>query len=255
MTGDVVTLTVHHREASFVYPVTMITPEERDTAGVRDYDGSMFSRIPGPESPERYPLRVRLTARQELRQVSPTEVQVVYVDGVEAFQITAEKAHDVAGTTVPTTLEKTGEEMITLTVHHRAGNSADGGAPFAYPITAGEGWEGGPSQTVFVHGPPDDAELRAMHEREAEAAREHSPPADEPASPVHPTSCTVPSLHGLSLRAAKARLRSAHCTIGAVHLAARTKAGSGKVLKQFRAVGIELAADAPVAVKVGAGNG
>jgi hypothetical protein len=57
------------------------TLEENDTAPIRDYDGVMLGEIRGPESPERFPLRVDLARRQELRQVSPTEVQVVYIDG------------------------------------------------------------------------------------------------------------------------------------------------------------------------------
>jgi hypothetical protein len=250
VSGDVVTLTVHHREASFVYPVTTITPEERDTAPIREYDGFMFPKILGPESPERYPLRVDLGARQELRQLSPTEAQVVYIDGTEAFAIEVEKAHDAVGASVPTTLEKTGEDVITVTVHHRAGNPSDGGAPFDYPITAGEGWEGGPFQTVIVQGPLDGAELRAMRERELIEA---SPPA--PTKPLPVITCKVPALRGYSLRAAKNRLRAAHCAVGAVRLAAGATLGKGKVVKQFHSAGTELAAGAPVAVKLGRSRG
>jgi hypothetical protein len=251
VSGDVVTLTVHHREASFVYPVTTITPEERDTAPIREYDGVMLSGITGPESPERFPLRVDLGRRQELRQVSSTEVQVVYSDGTESFSITAEKAHAANGAKVPTTLEKTGEDVITLTVHHRAGNPAAGGAPFDYPITAGEGWEG-EFHTEIVHGPPDDAELRAMRERELVEREiiEASPPASTGPLPV--ITCKVPTLRGYSLRGAKNRLRAAHCGIGAVHLAAGATLGKGKVVKQFHPAGTELVAGAPVAVKLGA---
>jgi hypothetical protein len=248
--GDVVTLTVHHREGSFVYPVTTITPEERDTAPIHEYEGVMFFRITGPESPERWPLRIQLGDDQGLRQVSPTEVRVVYAGGTEAFAIIAEKAHDAAGTTVPTTLEVTGADVVTFTVHHRDGNLAAGGAAFDYPITAGEGWEGGPFQTVIVHGPPDEVELRAIHEREA-AARQSSPTGDEPSASTQ-VRCTVPSLRGLELRAAKSRLRAAHCAIGRVHLAAGATTGKGKVVKQFHAAGTELAVGAPVAVKLGA---
>jgi PASTA domain len=233
-------------------PAGTITPEESDTAPIRDYDGVMLSlEIRGLESPERYPLRVDLARRQELRQVSPTEVQVIYVDGTESFAITAEKARDAEGARVPTTLEMTGEDEITLTVHHRAGNPAAGGAPFDYPITAGEGWEGGPFQTVIVKGPPDDTELREMSERERMEREiiEASPAAQVEPLPV--ITCRVPTLRGYSLRGAKNRLRVAHCGIGAVHLAAGATVGKGKVVKQFYAVGSELAAGAPVAVKLG----
>jgi beta-lactam-binding protein with PASTA domain len=61
----------------------------------------------------------------------------------------------------------------------------------------------------------------------------------------------VPSLHGLGLRSAKSSLRTANCAIGQVHLAKGATAGKGKVVKQFRAAGTELAAGAPVAVKLG----
>ena len=69
--------------------------------------------------------------------------------------------------------------------------------------------------------------------------------------PVAPTLCSVPSLHGLSLRVAKAHLRAAHCSIGAIRLAAGATAGKGKVVKQFRAAGTELASGVPVCVKLG----
>jgi hypothetical protein len=251
--GEVVTLTVHHLEASFVYPVTTITPEERDTAPIREYDGYMFPEIKGSEAPERYPLRVTVGEDRHVEQVSPTEVQVVYPDGTEAFLISAEKAHAADGAEVPTTLEVTGADVVTFTVHHRAGNPAAGGAPFDYPITAGEGWEGGPIQTEIVLGPPDEAVLRAMHEREA-AARHSPPTGHEPSSPTQ-ARCTVPSLRGFVLRAAKARLRAAHCEIGKVHLAAGATAGKGMVVKQFHAAGAKLPAGAPVAVKLGGSGG
>jgi len=251
--GDVVTLTVHHREASFVYPVTTITPEERDTAPIREYEGFGFPEISGPESPERYPLRVSLGEDQFLEQLSPTEVQVFDAGYFPAFTIAAGKAHAADGANVPTTLERTGNDVVTVIVHHRAGNPAAGGAPFDYPIRPGEGWEGGPFQTVIVQGPPDEAELRAMREREA-AVKQSPSTTDEPSSSVE-AHCSVPSLRGLELRAAKARLRAAHCDIGKVHLAAGATAGKGRVVKQFHAAGTELAAGAPVAVKLGGSRG
>jgi len=242
--------------ASLAISAAPAAAEENDTAPIREYDGVMLGAIRGPESPERFPLRIDLGARQELRQVSPTEVQVVYVDGVEAFVITAEKAHDAEGARVPTTLEMTGEDEITLTVHHRAGNPAAGGAPFDYPITAGEGWEvSGSFQTLIVKGPPDETELREMSERERMEREliEASPPAQVEPPPV--VTCRVPTLRGYSLRGAKNRLRAAHCGIGAVHLATGATVGKGKVVKQFQGAGTELAAGAPVAVKLGGSRG
>jgi beta-lactam-binding protein with PASTA domain len=75
-----------------------------------------------------------------------------------------------------------------------------------------------------------------------------------PAATLEPLpipTCKVPSLDGYSLRGAKNRLRAAHCGIGAVHLATGATLGKGKVVKQFHAAGTELAAGAPVAVKLG----
>jgi PASTA domain len=184
-------------------------------------------------------LRVALGEDQYLEPVSPTEVQVSYAGHSPAFIINAEKAHDADGASVPTTLEETGRDIVTLTVHYRAGNPAAGGAPFEYPITAGEGWEGG-FQTVIVQ----------MSNPNGEPAVSLT---DEPSPLIPAARCTVPRLRGLDLRAAKARLRAAHCGIGEVHLDAGATAGKGKVVKQFRAVGLKLAAGAPVAVKLGAG--
>jgi hypothetical protein len=229
----------------------VLNEDESDTAPVREYDGVMLSAITGPQSPERFPLRIDLAPRQELRQVSPSEVEVVYTDGTEALAITAEKAHAADGAKVPTILEMTGEDMVTLVVPHRAGNPAAGGAPFDYPITPGEGWEGG-FQTIIVMGPPDETELREMSERERmeKMIIEASPAAQIEPPPV--PICKVPMLRGYALRGAKNLLRGAHCGIGAVRLAAGATVGKGKVVKQFRAAGTELAAGAPVAVKLGA---
>ena len=121
---------------------------------------------------------------------------------------------------------------MTFIVHHRAGNPAAGGAPFAYPITMGEGWAGGYHSVGYEMNEPA------------------KPPAPTPPAPAAPT-CAVPSLHGLSLKSAKARLRSADCSIGPVRLAPGASAGKGEVVKQFRTAGTELAAGTPVAVKLG----
>jgi hypothetical protein len=232
--GDVVTLTVHHREAAYVYPVSTETPEELDTAPIRDMSdgGYDFGRIAGLEAPERYPFRVSLGEEQFLQQLSPTEVQVFYAGHLPAFKIDALKAHAADGANVPTTLEQTGRDVVTLVVHHRAGNPAAGGAPFEYPIVGGEGWEGG-FQTIVVQ----------MNNPNGEPAQS---PTDQPSS-----SCIVPSLRGLDLRAAKVRLRAAHCATGKVHRADGVGAAKGIVVKQFHAAGAELVAGAPIAVKLG----
>jgi hypothetical protein len=230
--------------------VAAASAEEADTAPIQEYDSGAFFWITGPESPERFPLRVTLDEEQFLEQVSPTEVEAEYAGHGLAFRIVAAKAHDADGANVQTTLELTGRDLVTLVVHHRAGNPAAGGAPFDYPVTEGEGWEGG-FQTIIVKGPPDETELREMSERERieKMITEASPAAQVEPPPV--ITCRVPTLRGYSLHGAKNRLRAAHCGIGAVHLGTGATAGDGKVVKQFHPAGTELAAGAPVAVKLG----
>jgi PASTA domain len=208
------------------------------------YDGAMtFPEIKDPTSPEDYSWEVELQNGQTLKSVSPTEAEVDYQSGHAAFTITAEGAHDAYGTDVPTTLEISAGNVITLVVHHREG-------PYVYPVTAGSGWEGGYQPPVIIKGPPDETELREMREAE-ERSREASTRLPEPA-PFVPAHCTVPSLHGLSLKTAKAWLRAAHCGIGGVHLAAGATTGKGRVVKQFDPAGTQREAGSPVAVKLGA---
>jgi PASTA domain len=215
-------------------------------APIRNLDdgGMVFGTITGPEAPEEYPFHVTLGEEQFLRQVSPTEVDAEYGGHQRAFAITAEEAHDAVGTAVPTTLELTGRDVVTLTVHHREGNPVADWAPFDYPIVGGPGWSGG-FRTIVV----------AMENPFAEAERkiiEANPAATLEPAPV--IACKVPALRGYSLRGAKNRLRAAHCGIGGVHLATGATAGKGKVVKQFHPAGTELAAGAPVAVKLGVGR-
>ena len=122
--------------------------------------------------------------------------------------VLAAKAHDAEGATTPTTLSVTQPNVIILTVHHRDGNPAAGGAPFDYPVTEGAGWEGG-FQTTQVVMPP--AEL--------------PPPA-----PV----CVVPDLTGRTLRASRRMLHSAHCELGQVR---GERSRRVRVAKQYRQVG------------------
>jgi hypothetical protein len=138
---------------------------------------------------------------------------------------------------VPTTIALTEDEegpVVTLTVHFRAGNPAAGGAPFVFPIVGGKGWEGGYS-TISV-------EMNEPKSPATEPSATPSPPAP---------SCTVPSLHGFGLTAVKKLLRGADCGIGQVRLARGATKGKGKVVKQFEPAGTQLAAGAPVAVKLG----
>src|ERR1700760_3785149 len=120
-----------------------------------------------------------------------------------SFTLTATPAHDAVGATVPTTLVITGADVVTLTVHHRAGNPAAGEAPFTYPVVAGSGWSGG-FRTIVV-------ELRNPNRAAQEQAlREASQPAE--VEPPPKPDCHVPNLVGLSRKEAAGKLRGAHCT-------------------------------------------
>lgn len=195
--------------------------------------------ITGPESPEDYPFLVDLGEERFLRQISATEVGV-FEGGHLGLTLRAEPAHDAVGAGVPTTLEETDNEEVTLTVHFREGNPASDWAPFDYPVVAGTGWPGGFQTTVVEMKNPLG---------EPGQVTDANPPATEPAPvPI----CKVPSLRGYSLRGAKKRLRAAHCVIGGVHFAFRATIDGSKVVKQYRAAGTELAPGTRVAVKLAA---
>jgi hypothetical protein len=195
-----------------------------------------FPAIESAAAPEEYSWRVELAPGETLTAVTPYEVRI----GSRPEAIHPPLAKDAAEATVPTTLSVSGADVVTLTVHHHEGT-------FAYPIHRS------PFLVIAEH--VIVAELpRGSVERAEQAVREASPPAVIP--PIEPNvqpplPCKVPALHGLSLKTAKAHLRAAQCTIGQVHLGAGATAGKGKVVKQFRAAGTQLAAGAPVAVKLG----
>ena len=129
---------------------------------------------------------------------------------------------------MPTTLAITQPNIVALTVHHRAGNPAAGGAAFEYPVTAGEGWEGG-FQTHQVAMPSGEV------------------PPGETSAPVSTSHCTVPHLGDRTLRAAGKMLRRSHCKLGEV----RGERGRGaRVVRQFRQAGKSLPAGTEVGVKV-----
>jgi hypothetical protein len=231
---------------SLVIAVAPAAAEFLGPAPIRNLDegGMLFPAITGPEAPEEYPFHVTLGEEQFLRQVTPTEVDVYSAGDSGASPITAEPAHDAVGAAVPTTLELTARDIVTLTVHHRDGNPAAAGASFVYPISGGAGWTGGFTTVVVpMENPFAESERKII---------EANPPATLEPLPV--ITCQVPTLRGYSLRGAKNRLRAAHCGVGAVHLAPGATAGNGKVVKQFHPAGTELAAGAPVAVKLGVGR-
>ncbi len=141
--------------------------------------GMSFGTITGPADPEEYSFSLELGEGQELMAVDDQHAEVRYGRSEHiAFRIAAEPASDAIGTNVPTTLTVTQPNIVTLTVHHREGNPAAGGAPFTYPVVRGAGWEGG-FQTSTVLMPEDEAEQRAKER----AARGATPPEPQPTSP------------------------------------------------------------------------
>jgi hypothetical protein len=218
------------------------------------YDGDLsFPYLHGPTDPDEFSWRLELGPEQEARQVSETEVEVDYArTGHPGFGIEAIDAHAADGANVPTSLLLSEGDVITLIVHDREGNPAAGGAPFAYPILAGQGWEGGFPTSTVIKGPPDEKEIAEARAREAEESAPPTGSATPSAEPTPNPICTVPSLHGLGLQGARARLRAGHCAVGKIRLAHNATKAKGKVVKQFEPAGTQLAAGAPVAVKLAA---
>lgn len=205
-------------------------PDARSAhADMPPYVGDMgFPAIQDASSPEEYSWNVQLEEDQELRQVDSQRVQVYYESGHSAMTIVAEAAHDSTGADVPTTLEATGSNVITLTVHHRAGNLKADGASFDYPVLAGPGFESN-YHPVIVQMPPVEALDRAPRESDH---------------------CVVPSLKGKSLRASRKQLAGSSCSLGRVI----RKAGSGKSAKVFGQsprAGTTLSPGSSVRVKLG----
>ena len=123
--------------------------------------GLTFASIREASAPEHYAYEMDLSPELELRSVDSTHVEAVYkAENVVAFTIEAVPAHDAIGTTVPTRLEVTGADVITLTVEHRSPSPA--GGPFVYPVIGGAGWQGG-YRTISVElaepPPPTEEDL------------------------------------------------------------------------------------------------
>jgi len=215
-----------------LYGLTVVA----SAAAYPPYVGAMnFPTINEPSDPEDFSWEVQLGEEEELRAIDDQNAAVYYTEPEHlAFTIAAQSAHDVDGTAVPTTLAVSEGNVITLTVHHRAGNPAAGGTPFDYPILAGAGWEGG-FQSHEIAGP----------------ATGSGSPATEPATLASPPSyCRVPYLWGESLRASRRLLRHAHCQLGEVRGGRSRRA---RVVKQFRRPGKILPAGTEVGVKVASG--
>ena len=225
---------------------TLLVASAASAEPLPPFDGAMsFPEIKGPSDPQDFSWRVILSKDQALEQLDDQTALVYYErDHMTAFEITAEPAHDSLGTNAPTTLAVSGSDVITLTVHHRDGNPLAGGAPFAYPITAGSGWEGG-FKTEFVKGPPDEAELRAMREQREREAQEATPRQEEDEA------CVVPKLKGKSLRTAKAQLRLAHCRLGTLNAKRGKHLNGARVIREHPRSGTTLSPGSVVDLTLG----
>lgn len=226
--------------ASLAVTVGPAAAEEGDSAPLRPMSegGFSFPDITGPTAPEEYPMELDpVSPEMRVRQVTDQLIVGEYKEGgFIGWSLEAEPAHDAVGAAVPTTVRLTAERIVTLIVHHRAGNPTAGGAPFVYPITGGAGWAGGFFTGVVELNNPQAPKVQ--------------PQGVEP-----PPVCVVPALHDLSLRAATVRLRAAHCPMGDVRRGPGVRAVTGKVVKQFPVAGIEIPAGDSVAVKLGPGKG
>lgn len=192
------------------------------------YDGTMmFPAIGGTLDPEEYSWRVTLGEEMELRAIDDQQAGVYFTEGdLLGFTVSAVPAHDADGSSVPTTLAVSDEDVVTLTVHHRAGDPTTG-APFEYPVKGGDRWDG----FQPAYGP--SAEPLPV----AEAVQSQSDPG-----------CVVPRLGGRSLKASRAKLRQVGCALGKIRGGwSRT----ARIIKQGVAPGTLLPAGARVSVKLG----
>lgn len=161
------------------------------SASFPPYEGMDFPAIHGPSDPEEYSWAVTLGPGQQLESIDEQHAEVYYEDGTVSFLITAEPAHDATGAAVPTSLSVSAGNVVTLTVHHRAGNPAAAGLPFVYPVSSGPAFKVGEG-TVIVQGPLDESELREARERierENPAAHPSAAPAASERPVLFSTQC------------------------------------------------------------------
>lgn len=225
------------------------------SASLPVYEGDMrFPAIYSPAEPEEFSWEVTLYEGEELRPIDDQEIGVYYSEGPRAFAIQAEPAADAVGATVPTSIQVTGENIFTLTVHHREGNPAAGGAAFVYPITAGPGWEGGFVPTE-IEGPPDETELREQREREEREEQEKREERQAAEIAAQEQRCRVPALRGATVAGARRRLHRANCRLGAVTRSSGVTRKTGRVVHQSEPAGSSLAQGARVGIRLGPRGG
>lgn len=216
-----------------------------DAQSLPTYDGALqFSSIESSSDPEEFSWEVTV-GEGELVQINDQSA-VVFYPGREhaAFSIMVAPAHDAVGTNVPTSLSVSDGNVVTLTVHHRAGNPAAGGAPFDYPIIEGVGWEGG-FRTEAIGGLKDEQQLREERERRE---KEEGDLALRQGSSRR---CLVPRLDGRSLKESGRRLMRAACEIGSVKTLMGVNRKTGKVVKQSPRPGAVLPSGAAIRLTLG----
>jgi tripartite motif-containing protein 71 len=138
--------------------IAVNTGESVDTVTRPLTDGGIsFSLIRDASASEHYGFELSLGPDMSLRQIDYKSVAVVYEkENVTAFMVSAVPAHDAIGTEVPTSLSKTGPNLVTLTVAHKSGSP--GGSDFVYPVSGGTGWQGGYQTISFeMNEPPPPA--------------------------------------------------------------------------------------------------
>lgn len=157
------------------------------------YEGALtFPDIADASGAEDYSWEVELSDDQALRAVDPDHAEVYYVDGdgvsgdeQVVLTITAPEARDAAGADVPTTLGVSEGNVLTLTVHHRAGDPLAEGAPFDYPVVQGPAW------VVIGEGHIVPAPLLESVADTQRAIEWNSPAAQPPPMPAPPPRCRV----------------------------------------------------------------
>lgn len=233
--------------AALVLGVVCVPAPASAEPSLPTFDGVMsFPAIQGPLDPEEFSWEVELSDGQVLQLVDSQHAMVYYTEGQHpAFGIAVASAHDASGATVPTSLAVSGVNVVTLTVHHRAGNPLADGASFAYPVLPGSGWvvidEG------WIVGAPLKESVDEILERIALA----NAAAQVASLSSTPPRCLVPKLAGRSLAASRKRLGAANCKIGRVSKRRGATARTGKIVKQNPKAGVVLAGGASVGVTLG----
>ena len=212
------------------------------------YDGApSFSPIESASDPEEYSWEVSLSDGQALRLLDEKNAEVYDVGSDQTtFTITAPFARDANAIDVPTSLAVSGGNVVTLVVHHRAGNPSDEGAPFAYPVTQGRAW------IVIGGGSIESAPLEDSVEEIINSIVLASPAALAGTRPTGARRCRVPNLTGRSLAASRQRLGNTHCTFGRVSRRKGATNQAGKVVRQVPRAGVVTAPGASVDVVLAA---